>query len=115
MNAGELRHVVEIQDYAVAQDSSGDDVKTWHSGSSAFATVHASIKQLRGRELLAAQTKFAEAQVEIGIRYLAGVNARMRVKHLETGLYFNILNVDDVELRHREMLLLCETGVSDDA
>jgi SPP1 family predicted phage head-tail adaptor len=112
VNAGELRHIVEIQDYVNTQDASGDDIRSYGIGSSAFATVHASIKTLRGRELYAAQQLFAEADVEIRIRYRYGVTERMRVYHQHEGAYYDILNVNDVERRHEEMILTCKTGPS---
>jgi SPP1 family predicted phage head-tail adaptor len=108
-----LRHYVEIQDYTEEQDSSGDLVKGFGEGSQAYAVVRASIRTLRGRELLAAQSTYAEADAEIRIRYLDGVSERMRVKHGDT--YYDILNVDDVERRHIEMILTCRTGLADDA
>jgi SPP1 family predicted phage head-tail adaptor len=112
IEAGKLRHLVEIQGFTTAQDSSGDDVKTYADGSGAFAHVHAEIKTLRGRELIAAQTEFAEADVQITIRYLDGLTERMRVLH--DGIYYDILNVNDIERLHRVMVLTCKTGVADD-
>lgn len=125
MNAGPLRHVVEIQAATGEQDpDTGDDDKVFGEGTSAFAAgVRASIHTLRGNELFNAQQEFAEATVEIGIRYLAGVNERMRVKHDPAACcivgadeslvrYYNILNVNDVDERHFDMLLTCSTGIS---
>lgn len=113
LRAGDLRHVVEIQGYTLT----ADEVKQFAGGSDAFAVVRASIRQLRGGELFAAQQEFATASVEIGIRYLEGVNAGMRVKHedVRSGLitYYNILNVNDVDRRGFDMLLTCETGISE--
>lgn len=111
MEAGRLRHIVEIQNYTLAQDSAGDEVKTYGSGSSAFATVRAEIKTLRGRELYAAQQDYAEAEVRITCRYVSGVTEKMRVAH--DGVYFDILNVDDVDRRHIQLVLLCKAGVAD--
>lgn len=116
MDAGKLRHLVEIQDYTVTQDSSGDEPKTFGEGSNAFAVVNASIRTLGGREIERAQQIFATAEVEIRTRYISGVNAGMRVKHDDGSVvtYYNVLNVDDVERRHVELVLLCESGYSDD-
>jgi len=115
MKAGALRHLVEIQGYTATQDSSGDEPKEFGEGSNAFAVVKASIRTLRGRELFAAQQIFATAEVEIRTRYIRGVTEGMRIKHEdgETAEYFNILNVDDVDRRHRELVMLCETGISE--
>jgi SPP1 family predicted phage head-tail adaptor len=107
MDAGRLRHYVEIEDYVLVQDEAGDDIKVY----SHYGFTWASIRTLRGRELFLAQQQFAASDNEIVIRYLAGVNEQMRVVH--DGLYYNILNCDDVELRHKTMILLCETGISE--
>jgi len=116
MDAGLLRHVVEIQNYTMSQNSSGDDVKTYGTGADAFATVHAQIITSGGRELYAAQQQFAEANAVIKMRYLAGVTERMRVYHAADGVYYNILNVRTDDVSRREALILtCQTGLSDDA
>lgn len=125
MRAGKLRHLLEIQNFTTSQDAgTGEEPKTFGEGSNAFGVVSGSIKTLRGRELVAAQAEFAEAEVEIGVRYLAGVNSGMRIKHDPAGCciagadastvrYYNVLNVNDVEERHVEMVLTCETGLAD--
>jgi len=116
IDAGLLRHVVELQDYTMSQNSSGDDVKTYGTGSSAFATVHAQIITSGGRELYAAQQQFAEANAIIKMRYLAGVMERMRVYHAADNAYYDILNVRTDDVSRREFLVLtCKTGLSDDA
>lgn len=108
MQAGRLRHLVEIQNYTLTQDSAGDEIKDY----AAFATLHAEIRTLRGRELYAAQQDYAEAEVRISCRYVAGVTEKMRVSH--NGIYYDILNVDDVDLRHIDLVLLCKKGMADE-
>lgn len=114
--AGLLRHLVEIQDYRMTQNTSGDDVKTYGTGSSAFATVYAQIITSGGRELYAAQQQFAEANAIIKMRYVAGVTERMRVYHAADGVYYNILNARTDDVSRREFLVLtCQTGLSEEA
>jgi len=112
MQAGLLRHRVEIQDYTIAQDSSGDEIKDY----STFATVNAQIITSGGRELYAAQTLFAEANAVIKLRYLSGVSERMRVYHPAEAAYYDILNARrDDKSRQAVLILTCKTGLSDDA
>lgn len=70
-----------------------------------------SIEPLRGRELFAAQEHFAEVTTRIRIRYRDDVTAEMRVVH--GGVDYAIGAVIDPELRHRELELMCASGVTD--
>lgn len=87
---------------------SGASAATW----SDLATVWMSIEPLRGRELFAAQEHFAEVTARIRIRYRDDVTAEMRVSH--EGVIYAIGAVIDPELRHRELELMCTSGVIDD-
>lgn len=112
MQAGRLRHRVEIQDFTVERDSNNDDVKTY----STLATVPAEIISTGGRELFRAQQTFAEATAVINIRYLAGVSERMRVYHAAESTYYDILAAQHDDKSRRESLsLICKTGLSDEA
>ena len=101
MNAGELRHQITIQTPTEAQDSLGAVISTW----STFATVRASVEPLQGREYLALQQVQSEAGVKIRIRYLPGLNAKMRV--LWTSKIYEIENILEIESRRREIHLMC--------
>lgn len=112
MDAGRLRHRVEIQDFTIERDSNNDDVKTY----STFATVFADIVTTGGRELFSAQQQFAEATALIKCRHLAGISERMRVYHAAESTYYDILSAQPDENSRREWLtLICKTGISDEA
>lgn len=113
IESGKLRDLIEIQGYTLEQDTRGNDIKAYGEGTASFASVYASIKTLRGNELFRAQQDFPEAQVEIEMRYVAGVNEQMRVLDVRNVVYYDILNVNDVERRHRKMVLTCRGGVSE--
>lgn len=111
MQAGRLRYSVEIQDYTQAQDSNGDDIRDYFE----FATVRADIVSKGGRELYAAQQQFAEANAVITIRYLEGVEERMRIYHAAEATYYDILNVaPGGRGRRAELLIICKTGALED-
>lgn len=99
MKIGALRHRITIEQATDARNAIGEMVPSWAT----FATVWASIEPLRGRELEAAQQRFAEASHEVVIRYLVGLVPKMRVK-FGTRL-FDIGFVQNIEERNREMRL----------
>ncbi len=105
MKAGQLRHRVTIQKLNEAQGSTGEILKgdaQWTD----FATVWASIKPLRGRELFIAQQVSAEVNIQIGFRFLKGVVPRMRI--LFGAREFDVKEVLNLEERNRELELLCK-------
>jgi SPP1 family predicted phage head-tail adaptor len=108
LRGGRLRHKITIQELPAGsprQSSSGMRTDSWAT----FASVRAGIRALSGRELEAAQQRNAALEVEIEIRYLAGVAAGMRALHL--GVYYPILAARDPDLRARRLLLDCSAGV----
>lgn len=88
--AGRLRHRVEIQYAVESQDpSTGEVFSTWGE----FATVWAAIEPLSAREFIAAQAEQSKISARVVIRYLAGVNAKMRIYHSAKQSYYNIEGV----------------------
>lgn len=110
MRLGKLNRRVVIEQ-AVAgspqQLPSGQPDFVWAT----YATVWASIEPLRGNERITAQALGSEIDVRIRCRYVAGVTAAMRVNF--SGTYYNILAVIDPETRHRELQIMCKTGLND--
>jgi len=101
MNPGLLRHTVTIQQRAAGTDASGAANGDWTD----FATVHAAMWPLRGKELYAAQEYASSVEVRFRIRYLAGVLPNMHV--VWGGRVFEVLYVIDPELRHITLDLMC--------
>jgi SPP1 family predicted phage head-tail adaptor len=107
MRASDLRKRVIIEQRSSSIDSEGGQAITW----STFAVIWAGIEPLTGRELLAAQEVQSEVTHQVQIRYLAGINTKMRVNY--SGRYFNIHAVIDENERHRQMTLLTSEGLND--
>ena len=106
MRAGKLRHRITIQRRTQTPDGFGGPVDTWTD----FAvSVPASVETLSGRELVAAQAQHAEATVQFGMRYLAGVDTTMRIVY--AGLNHDIVSVIDVGERRRELQVLTKRGL----
>jgi len=105
MQAGKLRHRVQLQYPSDTRDAHGGITRSW----STSATVWASVEPLTGRELLDAQQVESQSDTRVRIRYYQGIAPKWRVQHGQH--VYNVLHVGDVDVRNREMLLLC-TGVA---
>jgi SPP1 family predicted phage head-tail adaptor len=102
MQAGALRHVIDIQARDLGQDAYGGPKNTWGRE---IAGVRAEVKQLSGRELLAAQQIHADISHQVTIRYLAGVSALYRV--IFEGRWLDIQAVLNPDGRKIAMQLMC--------
>jgi head-tail adaptor len=106
--AGKLRYVVTIEKNSAARTASGAPRQdSW----STVATVRAGISPLSGREAEAAQKIVAEANSKIVMRFVPGIVPEMRVnffdRRIQATRLFDILNVNDVEEKHMDLVLLC--------
>jgi SPP1 family predicted phage head-tail adaptor len=111
MLAGKLRHRVTLQQRAAGspqKTAMGAPATAWTD----VATVWGSWRPLSGRELLAAQQVASKVDVEVIIRYRAGVTAAMRLIHVETGTVANIEAVIQPDMRRIQLTLRCSTGVN---
>lgn len=107
--AGDLREVIEIQNYAEVDDGYGGQIQEWQT---AF-TAPARIQILRGTETVIA-SRLAETQVlAITMRWqpaMADVTPAWRAKNARTGTMYNIRSVEPDE-RRAWVNLLVESGV----
>ena len=102
MKAGTLRHRIEIQqDRGTSQDDYGQPEETWRTCAKRWAEV----LDLSGRELERAQQTFAEATVQVKMRYNADLTTRHRIKHGSRILAIN--HVSNPDGRKQETLCLC--------
>lgn len=102
MRAGKLRHFISfISEDIVSQDDSGGIVRTPRIHARAWARV----EELSGTELVHAQQKKPNSTHEVGLRYVANLDTTMKIRH--NGKLFNIENIDDIDGRHIELVILC--------
>lgn len=107
MEAGKLRHQVQIQRKAVTADSNfGGMVETWEDLSKPWAEV----VPLQGRELVNAQAVNAEVTTRITIRF-TDITTADRI--LFDGKYYNLQSVIDQDLRHRNLVILASEGLNE--
>lgn len=109
MRAGELRHLVIIQQMTETQNAYGESVRTWAE----FAQACAAVEPLSGREYFDSQQRQADVTTRITLRYRAGIVPRMRV--LFGARVYEIDSVIDIEERHREMQLMCAEQIGEAA
>lgn len=113
MQAGELRHRVNIQQKSPAQDDHGEPSDAW---SNKWTDVPARIKPLSGREYFAAQQIQADVNTEIVMRWRAGITPMDRITHQtpeqaalsppEFTIY-DIASVTTDLTGRRELILMC--------
>lgn len=112
MRAGSLRHLITIQRRQEYQDATGAVLWTWVP----FATVHAAIRPLVGREYWGAAQVQSEITTEIRIRYLPGIHPKMRIVHsAERGSpslidYYDVEAVQHIREEGRELVLMCRSS-----
>ncbi len=107
LRAGRLRHYVTVEQSVSVPDSHGEPVLTW----TPFARdVPAGIEPLQGREFLAAQKENVEVTHRVVLRWIAGVNATMRV--VFNGRILEITSALNRDERNEDLTLMCKEVVA---
>lgn len=101
INAGKLRHRIQLQQPSVTRDAFQGAVDSFTT----VAEVSAQVEPLGGQELFNAQAVLAESTHRVTVRYRADVAADWRV--LYGSRVLNIGSVNDVGERRRELELIC--------
>ncbi len=111
MNAGRLRHRIDVQQRVATQADTGELAYEWQS----VANVWGAVEPLRGREsVYAGEQILGEMDTRITVRYspaTAQITAGHRLVH--QGTLFNVVSVAHVRLEQREIEILCKSGISD--
>jgi len=107
MQAGKLRHRVELQQVINSQDpQSGANIETWQP----LATVWASIEPLSARDFIAAQAAHNQISARAVIRYRTGIKSGMRL--LDDSALYQIEGVLPDKESGKEYLTLLLKSVS---
>lgn len=110
MRAGELRHVIVIEQQSTAQDSMGGQVTTW----STLLTTRAAINPLSAIERSASQAIATDVTHQLTMRYhplLADpvLNATRRVRY--GSRLFEIRGTLNVDERNRTVMIEAHEGL----
>lgn len=100
LSAGNLRHVIEIQQRMDLRGESGDPTNTW----TLFAKVRASVEPLLGKEYFASEQREASVNTRFRIRYLEGLRPKMRI--VWSGRWYDIESVAMVNGIKHEMVIM---------
>ena len=107
MRSGRLNRRVTIQRLTVTKDEYNADIESWEDA----ATLWAHIEPLRGREYWQAKQVVGEVTGRITIRYLDGIDEKMRVTYGDRT--YNILAVINPEEKNRILQLLVKEVAGD--
>lgn len=103
MRAGNLRHLIDIEQVMVDVDSNGDRTESWQL----FHQCWASIETGNGREFFAARQVMADLSHTIRLRFKPGLIPAMRVKYYDAKTastrYFDLKSLTNPDERD-EML-----------
>lgn len=113
MRAGKLRHRVTIQNFTTARDSSGQEVESWHDGS----TVWAEVRGISGRELVASAAEVAESTIRVWMRYRTDISAASRLLCLNGPFKGQVLDITAPPIpdaKATQLEILCKQGVKRD-
>ena len=100
MRSGRLNRRITIQELSISKNQYSEDIESWVD----VATIWAHIEPLRGREYWQAKQVVGEVTGRITIRYLAGIDEKMRV--IYGNKTYNILAVINLDERNRTLQLL---------
>lgn len=116
MQPGNLRTPVIFQEKSASKDSRGQDVHTWVPFSPTIKRS-ASIKPIRGREVMEARAVSSELLVSIMVRYdsdTAAITPELhRVVEQETGIAYAIHAVSNIDNRNEWLEFSCSEGLKD--
>lgn len=107
MQAGKLRHRIELQRNVPTRHGMGEQLDSWAK----YATVWASVEPLTGTELLNAQQISAEVTHRVKIRFCSDVKPEHQVIH--NGRTLEIIAVLNIAERRRSQHLMCKEVVID--
>jgi len=107
MNAGKLRHRIDIERNTTAASATSGAAAVW---AALYTGLWAAIWPLKGAEAVVSLQTQATVTHRMRIRFHAGILPSMRVR-LGNRYFAIIAPAIDIDERHREMELLCQEVV----
>lgn len=109
MRAGELRHVISIQEPTETADGAGGVTTTW---STKYSRVRAAIWPLRGDERVEAMKLEHELTHRVRIRYQSGITAKMRIYWADRSRYLRITDIFSPDERNISLEIMATEEVA---
>ena len=106
MLAGQMRRRVTIQSRATTVDAVGGQSQAWTD----VCTLWAQVVPTGGKESTVGGARRAESLYTVTTRYYPGIAPKMRI--LFEGQIFEIVNINDTDQRHRELVMSCQAGLT---
>lgn len=106
MRNGALRHRVQLQARSATQDGAGGQANTWTTTCWLWAQVSPS----GGLEKEAGGAFRGKTLHNVKMRYRPDITPAARL--VFRGRYFNIVSVNDVDERKRDLDMICEEGLT---
>lgn len=97
--------MIRIEQPVKVRTATGGTTITWEL----FKSMWAGIETLRSFEKQSADAVWPGADSRISIWYIAGLLPTMRVNY--KGKIYSILGINDIEERHRDVELMCQSGL----
>jgi len=107
MDHFKLDKIVTLQAKTMSTDDYGGPVETWAD----YARIWAKYRELRGRELFAAQAAQSETTAMFYVRYASYIVPSMRI--IKDGKPYDITAVVDIDGKNVEMEISAKTGLSE--
>jgi SPP1 family predicted phage head-tail adaptor len=104
---GSLNKRLSLEEETGTQNTLGEVVPVWV----AIKELWGSIEPIRGRELLASDTRFAEVDTRIRVHFDEAIQSDMRLTR--DGKIYTILYTINPREMNRELELLCTEGARD--
>ncbi len=101
MRAGQLRHVVQLEDRTIAAGALGEPTETW----TVRHPLRCEIKQLNGGEPVVNVKQEPRASYTVRTRYCEIARERCRLRWGDVIL--NIVTIDNVNGRNVELIMQC--------
>jgi SPP1 family predicted phage head-tail adaptor len=105
VRAGARRCFIRIEVSTQVKQPNGSMKTEWNS----YLSLWASIEVLKGQEKVSSIAAYPSADQKISFRYVAGILPTMRV--VFNDVIYSILNVNNVDMRNREIQLTTNSGV----
>jgi SPP1 family predicted phage head-tail adaptor len=109
VEAGDLRHYVEIQERSTVDDTEGGEVVTWSTVTRVWARCTRKMPSAAAEAMSSGQER-VRGLWDVRLRYLSWLTAQHRI--LFNGIVLNIADVAPSE-KLNEMTLACVDGMND--